>query len=202
MVAMIRNLIFDMGNVILFWTPDSIMDDMHIEDPQERAVLKRVVFGSSDWPLLDWGKLSGPEAEKLFCSRTPKEYWPHIHHALDWFDMIRPVPGMADYLKKKKSEGYGLYLLSNAPDYVYHNTQYVPGLQYMDGIIISGYEKLIKPMPEIYQLVLKRYNLKAEECLFIDDLPLNCAGAIMQGMQALVFHGNPQEVEDCLAKLS
>ncbi len=197
---MIRNLIFDMGNVIVFWTPDSIMDDMHIVDPQERALLKRDVFGSKEWPLLDWGKFTGPEAEKLFCSRTPKEYWPHIHHALDWFDIIRPVPGMVDYLKQKKAEGYRLFLLSNAPDYVYDHAYQIPGLQYMDGIIISGREKLLKPMPEIYQLVLNRYNLKADESLFIDDLALNCAGALMQGMDSLIFHGNPQEIEDYLCQ--
>lgn len=195
---MIRNLIFDMGNVILSWTPDSIMDDMHIDDPQERSVLKRDVFGSADWVFLDWGKLTGSEAELLFRKRTPKEYWPHIHHALDWFDMIRPIPGMADLLKRKKEEGYNLFLLSNAPDYVYENTHLIPSLQYMDGIVISGHERMIKPMPEIYQCILKRYDLQAEECLFIDDLPINCAGAIAQGMNALVFHGNPQEIEDCL----
>ena len=199
---MIRNLIFDMGNVILLWSPDSIMDDIHIEDPLERAILKRDMFGSAEWALLDWGKFTGAEAEKLFCSRTPKEYWPHIKQALDWFDKLRPLPGMADYLKKKKSEGYKLFLLSNAPDYVYSNTHLIPGMQYMDGIVISGREKLIKPMPEIYQLVLNRYNLKAEECLFVDDVPLNCAGAIMQGMKALVFHGDPQEVEDYLISLN
>lgn len=198
---MIRNLIFDMGNVILLWSPDSIMDDMNINDPEERALLKREVFGSPDWTLLDWGKITGPEAEKIFCSRTPKKYWPYIHHALDWFDMIKPLPGMTDYLKKKKSEGYKLYLLSNAPDYVFYNTNRIPGLQYMDGIIISGHEKLIKPMPEIYQCVMNRYNLKPDECLFIDDLAFNCAGAIMQGMNALVFHGDPQEIEDYLNKL-
>ncbi len=199
---MIRNLIFDMGNVIVFWTPDSIMDDMHIDDPVEREVLKREVFGSPDWPLLDWGRYSWPEAEKIFFSRTPREYWSHIHHALDWFDMIRPVPGMSEYLKKKKEEGFKLFLLSNAPDYVYDHIQSVPGLQYMDGIIISGREKLLKPMPEIYQLVLNRYNLIANESLFIDDLALNCAGALMQGMKTLLFHGNPQEIDDCLKELN
>lgn len=198
---MIHNLIFDMGNVLLSWSPDSIMDDMHIDDTVERAFLKKEVFGSADWILLDWGKMTVSEAETLFYSRTPKEYWPHIHHALDWFDKIRPLPGMAEYLKKKKSEGYKLFLLSNAPDYVYDNSHLIPGLQYMDGIVISGHEKLIKPMPEIYQLILNRYNLNANECLFIDDLSLNCAGAIMQGMHALVFHGDPQEIEDYLNKL-
>ncbi len=198
---MIRNLIFDMGNVILLWSPNLIMDDMHIDDPQERAVLMREVFGSIDWSLLDWGKITYSEAQELFFSRTPKEYWPHIHHALNWFDMIRPVPGMAEYLEKKKSEGYKLFLLSNAPAYIYTNRNLIPSLKYMDGVVISGYEKLVKPMPEIYQLVLDRYKLKADECLFIDDLHLNCAGAVMQGMNALVFHGDPQEIEDYLNKL-
>lgn len=199
---MIKNLVFDMGNVLIKWTPDLIMDYYNIYDEPERSTLKRVMFASIEWALLDWGKLTADEAEKRFQARLPKEYWPHIHNAMYWFDHVHNVDGMVDFIKRKKEQGYGIYLLSNAPAFVYDYKASVPGLEYFDGIIISGCVGLVKPMPEIYQLLFNKFNLNPAECLFVDDLTLNCAGALLQGMQAIVFKGDPQDVEDYLNELN
>lgn len=199
---MIRNLVFDMGNVLVHWTGDSLMDWMGISDSNTRKELKRKMFQSPEWSLLDWGILDEDGAERIFFSRTREELHPYIHHALHWFDMIHPVDGMADYIEKKKNEGYGIYLLSNASKTTKDYFHLIPGSEFFDGTVFSGDVGLIKPMPQIYDLLLSSFNLSAEECLFIDDLPVNVAGAMHEGMHGTVFHGELDEIETCLSFLS
>ena len=59
----------------------------------------------------------------------------------------------------------------------------------MDGMVISSREKISKPEPAIYQLLCSRYGLKPEECVFIDDRPVNAEAARRVGMQAIVYTG-------------
>ena len=66
----------------------------------------------------------------------------------------------------------------------------------MDGGILSYQEKLIKPDPAIYQLLLNRYGLKAQECVFLDDTERNVDAAIQQGMAGIVFRSREQAVEE------
>ncbi len=199
---MIKNLVFDMGNVLIHWKGELLMDWMGIDDKEERKILSERMFSSLEWPLLDWGVLNEEEAEKVFQSRIDRKYWDHIHKSLYWEDMIYPVEGMADFIRKKKADGYSIYLLSNAPASVRKYFPLIPSSECFDGIIFSGKVKLVKPMPEIYQLLLQRYSLKAEESLFIDDLPLNCAGAVHEGMKAFVFRENIDELERYLGSLN
>ena len=191
-----------MGNVLINWTPDLILDYFNIKDIEERSLFKQKMFGSIEWSLLDWGHISVKEAEKRFQEHLPKEYWADIHNALYWFDKVRTVDGIVDFIRQKKEQGFGIYLLSNAPAYVEDYFNCIPGHECFDGVIISGSVGLVKPMPEIYQLLLQRFNLKAEECLFVDDLTLNCAGALLQGMKAFVFQGKVQDLDKYLKTLN
>ena len=89
-----------------------------------------------------------------------------------------------------KAKGYGIYLLSNAS---YRQHDYWPRVEaskFFDGTLISAYEKVVKPQPEIYRLLLQRFNLRAEECFFIDDVPANIEGAFYCGIPGAVFHGD------------
>ena len=199
---MIKNLIFDMGNVLVEWKGESLMTWMGIEDPLDRKILTEKMFSSLEWPLLDWGDINEEEAEKIFSSRIPERLWKYIHHSLYWKDMIHPIPHMADFIKRKKAEGYGIYLLSNAPASMREFFHRIPSSEYFDGIVFSGEVKLVKPMKEIYHLLLDRYSLKEEECLFIDDLPINCASACREGLSAYVFRGDTEELEKYLEALN
>ncbi len=199
---MIKNLIFDMGNVLIHWKGELLMDWMEIEDTEERNILTISMFKSLEWPLLDWGYIEEDEAERIFRSRIPQKYWDHIHKSLYWEDMIYPVDGMAEFIRRKKNEGYSIYLLSNAPQSVKNYFHLIPSSECFDGVIFSGEVKIVKPMPEIYQLCLSRYSLNAGESLFVDDLPINCAGAVHEGLKAFVFRENIDELEKYIASLN
>lgn len=198
---MLKNIIFDMGNVLIHWRADSIMNSMGIKDEEERMVLKRRVFYSLEWPLLDWGMIKEKEAEEIFFSRTPNEYHSHIHHSLYWFDMLSPMENMASLLKELKEKGYKLFVLSNTSTLMREHFSLIPGSEYFDGLVFSAEEKLVKPMPEIYSLLLSRYSLKAEESLFVDDLPINCSAAQVMGMKGFVFNEDVEELREFIKSL-
>ena len=73
-------------------------------------------------------------------------------------------------------------------------------IPYTDGGILSYEVKLIKPEREIYEMLLSRYDLKAEECVFVDDRKRNCEGAEKVGIKAILFE-NKEQVENELALL-
>lgn len=199
---MIRNLVFDMGNVLIHWTGDLLMSWMGIENEEDRRILNEKMFLSLEWPLIDWGVLSEGEAEEIFTSRIESRLHGYVEHALHWGDMIHPVIGMADFIREKKSGGYGIYLLSNAGRLCRSYFPLIPASECFDGIVFSAEERMIKPMPEIYQTLLKRYGLNREESLFIDDLPINTAAAVHEGMKGFVFRNNIPELEKYLSLLN
>lgn len=197
----IRNLVFDMGNVLIHWTADGIMDGMGVADKEDRNILLSEMFRSPEWTLLDWGRITEEEAEAVFRSRIPSRLWKYIHHAICWEDMLSPVEGMAGYIRAKKEEGYGIYLLSNAPARCEEIFPSIPGSECFDGIVYSGRVKMIKPHRDIFLYLLDRFSLKADECLFIDDLAANVKTAEECGMHGLVFCGKPEEIEEKLLLL-
>ena len=199
--TVIRNLVFDMGNVLIHWTADGIMDGMGVRDESDRNILLAEMFRSPEWTLLDWGRITEDEAEKVFQSRIPSRLWVYIHHAIYWEDMLTPVEGMADYIRAKKKEGYSIYLLSNAPQRCEEIFPSIPGSECFDGIVYSGRVKMIKPHRDIFLYLLGFFSLRAEECLFIDDLEANVKTALECGMHGLVFRGKPEEIEKVLLSL-
>ena len=118
----------------------------------------------------------------------------------DWIKMIGgPIPGMLEFVKEMKAAGHGVYGLSNwsAETFPLIKDEY-PVFQLLDGMVVSGYEKLLKPQPEIYELLMKRYSLRAADCVFIDDNAANAAGAEAVGIRGIHFTG----LEDLRSALS
>jgi HAD hydrolase, family IA, variant 3 len=71
----------------------------------------------------------------------------------------------------------------------------------MDGTLISADVKLLKPDPQIYQTFLKKFDLKAEECVFIDDTPINVEGALYENIAGIVFNMNADTLKQTLCAL-
>jgi putative hydrolase of the HAD superfamily len=97
---------------------------------------------------------------------------------------------MEELIGELKTSGYGIYLLSNASIRVHDYFPRIPASRYFDGCIFSADYKLLKPQPEIYETLLRRYELKAEECFFVDDLAINVEGARLVGMNGTIFRGD------------
>lgn len=188
---MLKNIVFDMGNVLIKWTPELILDVFGVKNEEDRQILLDGMFRAVEWPMQDWGLYNEPDLEKIVKARIPER----LHKvAMDclyhWSDHMVPVPGMKEYLGELKEKGYHLYLLSNASRDLNRYVVKIPGFEYLDGYMVSGSEMVVKPQPEIFVRLMYKYGLTAQESLFVDDLPANCAGARFVGMDSFLFKGD------------
>lgn len=187
---MIRNILFDMGQVLIRFDRDYFISRLGIEG-EDKELLKREVFLSLEWARMDRGSMTDAEAAESVCKRLPERLHDAARKLVSMWDRpILPIEGMYELIEELKAKGYGIYLLSNAS---YRQHDYWPRVEasrFFDGTLISADEKVVKPQPEIYRLILERFNLKAEECFFVDDVPANIEGAFYCGIPGAVFHGD------------
>lgn len=184
---MIKNVIFDIGNVLLEFKPLDYLKRTFNDDNLEKFLYKEV-FQCKEWLHLDRGILTQDEVIKIICLRNPMQEV-HIKKCMDnWIDILSPIEGTVKILNELKEKGYKLYLLSNfhslAFETVYSRYDF---FKYFDGGIISYKENLLKPESEIYTKLLDTYNLNAEECLFIDDTLVNIEAARRLGINTVHF---------------
>lgn len=190
---MIRNIVFDMGNVLIHWRPDIFVERMGIPE-EDRPRLLLEVFGSVEWIQLDRGVITWEQATETMCHRLPERLHAAARELTQkwWENHLLPVEGMAQLVREIKSLGYGVYLLSNAKSDLPEYFDRIPGSECFDGRIVSADWKLLKPQPELYRVLLQEYGLKAEECFFVDDLNINIEAAILVGMSGAVFRGTDE----------
>ena len=120
-----------------------------------------------------------------------------------WEKMMNgEIPGMRELVESLKKKGYGVYGLSNwsAETFVPFVKDKYPVLKLLDGYVVSGFEKVKKPDPRLYHILLDRYGLKADECIFIDDSPDNIAAGEALGIRGIVF-SSPVELKERLAEV-
>ena len=98
-------------------------------------------------------------------------------------------------MEELKGMGYRLYLLSNANRRLREYLPRIPGSQYLDGLVVSAEEKLLKPQAEIYHVLYDRYDLKPEECVFLDDTQKNLDAAEKFGIHTILFRGMEEAKE-------
>ena len=187
---MIKNIVFDMGNVIIRFDRDAFIDRFGVSE-EDRKTLMREIFLSPEWVMMDRGVLTDEQAADVLCPRVPEHLREIARKLIAFWDRpILEVEGIYQLLEELKGLGYGLYLLSNAscrqPDY----WQRVPSSRFFDGTLISYTVKLVKPMPEIYEKFFETFSLRREECFFIDDSPANVEASIYVGMAGAVFDGD------------
>ena len=167
---MIRNIVFDMGNVLIRWCPEVFVDRLGVPE-EDRAPLLSEVFGRVEWVQLDCGTISFADAEAAMCRRLPERLHSAVHTLVfDWWKRpLLPIEGTAEVVRELKALGYGIYLLSNAKIDLPLYFDRIPGSE--------------------YRVLLREYGLNAEECFFVDDLAVNVEAAVQTGMSGTVFQG-------------
>lgn len=188
---MIRNIVFDMGQVLIHFRPGAFIDRLGVSE-EEKDLLLREVFYTVEWAQLDRGSITEEAAAQAMCARLPERLHDHARALVfDWWKRpLFPVEGMAELIAELKGLGYGVYLLSNASIRLREYFSRVPGSQYFDGLIVSAEWLQLKPEREIFQTLFREFGLRPEECFFVDDLPANVEGARFAGMDGAVFRGD------------
>ena len=190
---MIKNILFDMGNVLIRFEPATFIRRLGIADPADEGLLMRQVYRSIEWVQLDRGVLTEPEALAKIKARLPERLGEAAEKLVSFWDRpLLAVEGMEELCAELAGAGYELYLLTNAGP---RHREYWPRFPVSrffpeDRICRSADWQLLKPEREFYEKALAMFSLKREECLFIDDSPNNAEGADRCGIHALVFHGD------------
>ena len=192
---MIKNIIFDVGKVLVEYDPDGMMKKLGFDEETLQTV-NQAVFQNELWIESDRGVISPEELLEAFIANNPA-YEKEIRQVIDAVgDTISLMPYTVEWVKGLKEKGYHLYILSNYAEYTYEKTSHkMEFLPYMDGMVFSYRCKLIKPEKEIYEYICKTYELKPEESVFLDDRKDNVEAARNMGMHGIVFENYAQGSE-------
>lgn len=184
---MIKNIIFDVGKVLVEWDTGMAFKKLGFDPETEEAVAAATVR-TADWNEFDRSVLDDEKQLALFIGKAPeyeKEirlFWENIGLPIFQYDYTRA------WIRQLKQKGYRIYILSNYARWTYKNTtEALSFLDEVDGALFSYEVHQIKPEPEIYHSLLERYGLVAEECVFLDDRVENVDGAIAQGIHGIHF---------------
>lgn len=185
---MIKNIIFDLGNVLIYFSPDRILLNAGVADPEDRELLKNIIFRSKEWLQADAGDITVGELCGIMVERVPERFRNTAEYCVtSWFRPLEPVPGMEEFVREKKADGMRMIVLTNAPDNVHDYFGSVPGHEFMDGLIVSADIRMTKPNADIFNYALDKYRFRADETVFVDDLPENVNGARAVGMDGFCF---------------
>ena len=197
---MIKNVIFDLGNVLIDFKPIKYIKSLGYDDEKVLEIFNKTIKDSI-WADMDRGIYRDKESYvKAF-----KTKYPEIQDDIDKFlggpwieNVIFPLKDNLKMIDLVKEKGLKYYILSNYPKDAFEYTyDRCPFIQNGDGMVISYDVLMIKPDKNIYLKLLDKYGLKANECLFIDDLDINIEGAKSVGINAFVF----KDLEDGYKKL-
>lgn len=188
---MIRNIVFDMGMVLMDFFPRELCKTT-APDEATAAQLYHAIFENPDWIGLDKGTVTEAELTQIAMAMLPAALHPYVQSIMGGLptNVLRPLPGMPDLVDWVFASGYRVYLLSNAGRNVSENREIIPQIDRFNGVMFSVEEKVIKPNPEIYQRLTSRYGLLPQECLFVDDNEKNVLAAQAEGWQGFHFSGD------------
>lgn len=197
---MIRTIIFDIGNVLTVFGWKNFLHSFGFPPEIKKRVGKATV-DNPFWHEFDKGFLSDEEMLEGFIRNDPsvekelREIYVSLHGIVTKADYAIP------WIKALKKAGYQVLVLSNFSDKVRReNGDALDFLEYVDGGILSYKDGVIKPDPAIYSLLLERYGLKPEECVFLDDMQPNLDAAARFGIHTILFRSY-EEAQEELKKL-
>ena len=179
----VKNIIFDVGQVLVSYDWESYLKAFHFSAEEER----------------DRGLFPEEEYRKRFIAELPAEYEADVKRVIEESGKTIGIKDYAEtWTSYLKSQGYHLYILSNYSQFMLDQTRpgKMPFLKNMDGVIFSCEVQQIKPEADIYETLLSRFGLKPEESVFLDDRPENCEAARKLGIHAIEFHDLKQAAKE------
>lgn len=182
----IKNIIFDFGGVLMDWNPRYFFKDYFKDDEKMEYFLENIA--QDEWNIEQDRGRTLAEGTEIQVKKFP-EWEKEIRAYYDnWTTMLKSdIPQNVEILRKLKNTDYHLFGLTNwsAETFPYALENY-DFFQIFDGkIVVSGTEKLIKPDPKIWYVLLERYNIQAGESVFIDDNPKNIEMAQSLGFETI-----------------
>lgn len=198
-----KNYIFDLGQVIVRFDT-SFMTRVYIKDEQDALLAEKIIFDRLYWDRLDEGTISDDEVKSQIKSRLPERLWESAEAVYDnWYKNMPFTESIFELIEEIHKSGGRLFLLSNVSRGFAENYASVPRLAALfskfDGLVFSGVINMVKPQKEIFEHLLNKYSLKAEESVFVDDSFKNIEGAKCVGLNTHLFKGDTEELRKILS---
>ena len=194
-----KNLIFDVGGVLIGYRwKEMFTDDFGLSD-SEAEDLGHKIFDDPIWPDFDRGLVEIDALVEHYCTLHPEDEHNIKRMFYENDKMATEREAVWDQIAELKKKGYSIYILSNYSEYLFRkHTAHLPFRGLLDGGIVSYEIGSIKPEPEIYRQVLDKYSLNPSECIFYDDLERNVEAARKLGIESFLVNSE----EDLIEKLS
>ncbi len=187
---MIKNIIFDMGNVLVRFDPEKTLRKYTDSEDDIKLILDKF-YKSELYRDTDRGVKTHAEVIDIISSEisgSAVKLLKKLYVEENFGRTNMPVAdGMYELIFELNQNGYGTYLLSNAGYDFYDYSPFIPAISILKGGVVSCDVHMLKPERGIYISLLDKYSLKADECLFIDDLEENAEGARDCGMDAICY---------------
>jgi 2-haloacid dehalogenase len=180
-------VVFDVGNVLLRWDPRNLYRKLFDDEARMEWFLSNVC--TSAWNVEQDRGRDWDEAVTLLVRSHPEHETPIRAFHERWHETVSGVfQENVALLERLREAGVPNYCITNFSGAKFKEAQSrYPFLARFDGVIVSGDERVLKPDPAIYKLLLDRYGLAAADCLFIDDSQANVDGARAVGMHAIHY---------------
>ena len=179
-------VIFDLGNVVLDWNVDRILESLEIPNP-EQDLLREELFSHQDWVEMDRGKKSESTVASEVCERTTLSSGTVEKALLAAKTSLSTIPESTQLMREIHGNGTKMLCLSNLSTETYEHIKNRDFFRLFSGIVISGVEGFMKPDEEIFQILLNRFELEPSNALFIDDSKLNVEAALQLGINGFHF---------------
>ena len=178
-------IIFDLGRVVVSWDPVAIVRS--VRGPDGAEALAERLFNHPDWLEVDRGTLSLHTMARQAQERTGLSAAENLTILQAVPASLLPDPAMLTLIETLHGAGHRLYALSNMGHASIDWLEQHAFWRFFSGKVVSARVRMMKPEPDIYRYLLVSFDLKADECLFIDDSPANVAAAEALGIRGMVF---------------
>lgn len=182
---MLKNLIFDVGGVLLEYRWEKALTDMGLDETEAYAIGDKLVHDPI-WPMMDYGVMTIDEVlEKL------KMVYPELEEKMAWIlhhPEVLPVPRpeIWEKIKRLKEMGYRIFILSNYGAELWDaHVKDRPFMKYAEGAVVSCRIHMMKPQRRIYEYALQTFGISGDESVFFDDREENTEAARQVGIKAL-----------------
>ena len=180
------DIILDMGNVLLEWNKDKILQGVS-DTKEEYLILDKAIFQSGLWERLDLGTMTREELVLKVVSMIGRTYQKKVEEVIwNWRSYIDIYTEVFPVLSELKKKGHRIFVLSNTSKVFYDllEEQLSPLKELLDGFVLSCDIKAIKPDLVMFKEILDKYQLDPTNCVFLDDIEDNTNAAQKLGIKA------------------
>lgn len=184
-----KTIVFDLGGVLIDWDPRYLYTSYFETNEAMEYFLSTIC--TMDWNEEQDGGRDIKDANAILTHKFPEYSREILAYYGEWETMLKgQFDETVEILKKIRDNHSRVYALTNWSAETFPIAQRrFPFLDWFDGILVSGKEKLKKPDPKIYQLLIERYSLDPANCVFIDDNQRNVTAAEKEGIPSILFQG-------------